>query len=305
MICQRWSHRTEEGKLLNWLEIRRALKALMFWHFLLSSPQCAFLTGDQLRNSEWWQSAARGEYTPLPFSSYSFTEWPRILIWISSGAQLHVCEGMQYLHSPVMSCPTLQAPSPGACLISFDFAGGRGGELSLRFSSTVTLSIGSTGCNFSILLAEIPVSLWSSLPGPENDTDAREVFEVRNCRSSSAIIEQFELWSLARGAALFLLFLRYVQTPELLLVECFSKCWSACVRHVMLGLICVCFWVCVVRAGGPRIHRMSTSCQWIVGQQHCSCPASDKEQLSSQKLFGPCKWVLWTSELFFCPKSDF
>lgn len=128
MICQRWSHRTEEGKLLNWLEIRRALKALMFWHFLLSSPQCAFLTGDQLRNSEWWQSAARGEYTPLPFSSYSFTEWPRILIWISSGAQLHVCEGMQYLHSPVMSCPTLQAPSPGACLISFDFAGGRGGS---------------------------------------------------------------------------------------------------------------------------------------------------------------------------------
>lgn len=180
-----------------------------------------------------------------------------------------------------------------------------GGELSLRFSSTVTLSIGSTGCNFSILLAEIPVSLWSSLPGPENDTDAREVFEVRNCRSSSAIIEQFELWSLARGAALFLLFLRYVQTPELLLVECFSKCWSACVRHVMLGLICVCFWVCVVHAGGPRIHRMSTSCQWIVGQQQCSCPASDKEQLSSQKLFGPCKWVLWTSELFFCPKSDF
>lgn len=127
MICQRWSHRTEEGKLLNWLEICRALKALMFWHFLLSSPQCAFLTGDQLRTSEWWQSAARGEYTPLPFSSYSFTEWPRILIWISSGAQLHVCEGMQYLHSPVMSCPTLQAPSPGACLISFDFAGGRGG----------------------------------------------------------------------------------------------------------------------------------------------------------------------------------
>lgn len=203
----------------------------------------------------------------------------------------------QSCHVPRCRLPPLEPVWSASILLE------AGGELSLRFSSTVTLSIGSTGCNFSILLAEIPVSLWSSLPGPENDTDARAVFEVRNCRSSSAIIEQFELWSLARGAALFLLFLRYVQSPELLLVECFSKCWSACVRHVMLGLICVCFWVCVVRAGGPRIRRMSTSCQWIVGQQQCSCPASEKEQLSSQKLFGSCKWVLSTS--VFLPKSDF
>lgn len=65
--------------------------------------------------------------------------------------------------------------------------------MSLRFSSTVTLSIGSTGCNFFILLAEIPVSLWSSLPGLENDTDALGVFEVGNCRSPCAVIEQFEL----------------------------------------------------------------------------------------------------------------
>lgn len=65
--------------------------------------------------------------------------------------------------------------------------------MSLRFSSTVTLSIGSTGRNFFILLAEIPVSLWSNLPRPENDTDAREVFEVGNCRSPCAVIEQFEL----------------------------------------------------------------------------------------------------------------
>lgn len=65
--------------------------------------------------------------------------------------------------------------------------------MSLRVSSTVTLSIGSTGCNFFISLAEIPVSLFSSVPGPENDTDAREVFEVRNCWSPCTVIEQFEL----------------------------------------------------------------------------------------------------------------
>lgn len=118
--------------------------------------------------------------------------------------------------------------------------------MGLRFSSTVTLSIGSTGCNFCILLAEIPVSLWNSLPGPKNDADAREVFEVRNCRSPCAVIEQFELRSLARGAALFVLFLRYVQTAEPLVVECFSKCWTACVRRVMLGLIYVCVSVCGV-----------------------------------------------------------
>lgn len=177
------------------------------------------------------------------------------------------------------------------------------GEVSLRFSSTVTLSIGSTGCNFFILLAEIPVSLWSNLPGPENDTDAREVFEVRNCRSPCAVVEQFELWSLARGAAHSLLFLRYVQTAEPLLVECFSKCWTACVRRVMLGLSDVCVFLCVVRAGGPRIHWTSTSRQWIVGQQQFSCPALQREQLSSQKLFGSCKWVVWTSQTFFCPKS--
>lgn len=87
----------------------------------------------------------------------------------------------------------------------------------------MTLSIGSTGCNFFIVLAEIPVSLWSSLPGLMNDTDAGEVFEVRNCRSPCAVIEQFELRSLARGAAPFLLFLRYVQTAEPLLVECFQN----------------------------------------------------------------------------------
>lgn len=120
-----------------------------------------------------------------------------------------------------------------------------------------------------------------------------------------AVIEHFELWSLARGAALFLLFLRYVQTAEPLVVECFSKCWTACVRRVMLGLICVCICVsvCAVRAGGPRIYRASTSCQWIVGQQQFSCPALQTEQLSSQKLFGSYKWVLWTSQPFFYIKS--
>lgn len=133
-----------------------------------------------------------------------------------------------------VALPPLSDPRPGE-------------EVSLRFSSTVTLSIGSTGCNFSRLLAEISVSLWSSSPAPENETDACEVFEVRNCRSPCAIIEQLELWSLARIAALVLL-LRYVQTPEPLLVECFSKCWSACVRHVLLGLTCVCFCVWCVQA---------------------------------------------------------
>lgn len=179
------------------------------------------------------------------------------------------------------------------------FKGGGWGGVSLTFSSTVTLSIGSTGCNFFILLAEIPVSLWSSLPGLVNDTDASEVFEVANCRSPCAVIKQFELWSLARGAAPFLLFLRYVQTAELL-VECFSKLWTACVRRVMLGLIyvCVCVFLCVVRAGWPRIHRTATSRQRIVGQQQFSCPALQREQLSSQKLFGSCKWVLWTSQSF-------
>lgn len=44
------------------------LTAQMFGLFLLSYSQCAFLTGDQLRHSEWRQSAARGKYTPLPFS---------------------------------------------------------------------------------------------------------------------------------------------------------------------------------------------------------------------------------------------
>lgn len=40
-----------------------------------------------------------------------------------------------------------------------------------------------------------------------------------------------------------LLFLRYVQTAELQVVECFSKCWTACVRRVMLGLIYVCVFL--------------------------------------------------------------
>lgn len=149
------------------------------------------------------------------------------------------------------------------------------GEVSLRFNSTVTLPIGSSGCNFFISLAEIPVSLWSSLPELENDADAREVFEVGNHKSPFAIIEQFELWSLARRAAPFLLFLRYVQTTEPLVVECFSNCCTACVRCVMLGLIlCVCVYVflCVLRAGWPSVYR-TTSSQWIVGQQQFSCPA--------------------------------
>ena len=74
--------------------------------------------------------------------------------------------------------------------LGFDVGWGWGG---LAFSSTVTRSIGSTGCNFFILLAEIPVSLWSSVPGLVNDPDASEVFEVAKCRSPCAVIKQFEL----------------------------------------------------------------------------------------------------------------
>lgn len=40
--------------------------AQMFGLFLLFSPQRAFLTGDQLRYSEWRPSETCGEYTPLP-----------------------------------------------------------------------------------------------------------------------------------------------------------------------------------------------------------------------------------------------
>lgn len=115
----------------------------------------------------------------------------------------------------------------------------REGEVSLRFSSTVTLSIGSTSCNFFISLAEISVSLWSSSPEPENDADAGEAFEVTNHTSPRAVIRQFELWSLARRDTPSLLFLRYVQTTEPLVVECFFKC-QTCVRHVRLGLSRVC-----------------------------------------------------------------
>lgn len=94
-----------------------------------------------------------------------------------------------YIHSSESS-PVL-VPPPGACLISFSLkrqGGGWGGSLRV-----VTLSIGSTGCNFFISLVENLVSLWSSLLGPENETDAHEVFEVANRRSPRAIIEQFEL----------------------------------------------------------------------------------------------------------------
>lgn len=47
----------------------------------------------------------------------------------------------------------------------------RWGEVRLWFSSTVTLSIESTGCNFSMLLAEICASLCCSSVGPAADAD--------------------------------------------------------------------------------------------------------------------------------------
>lgn len=74
----------------------------------------------------------------------------------------------------------------------------------------MTLSIGSSGRDFLISLVEIPVSHWSSLFRPENDADGCEVFEVTNHRSPRAIMEQCDLSLLARGAAPFLQFLRYM-----------------------------------------------------------------------------------------------
>lgn len=131
--------------------------------------------------------------------------------------------------------------------------GGRG--VSLRFSSTVTLSIGSTGCNFSLLLAEISVSLWSSSPAPENDTDACEVFEVRDCRSLCAITEHFELWSLARTCFLAMFRLQsccswnVFQNVALLAWD--MSCWAS--------LVCV---LCVQADPGYTEHLHHASGLW-------------------------------------------
>lgn len=90
------------------------------------------------------------------------------------------------------------------------------------------------------------MSHWSSLFRPENDADGCEVFEVTNHRSPRAIMEQCDLCLLARGAAPFLQFLRYILWLQ--------SCWVVDFQNVRLlawdvsfwaSFVCVCVCFCV------------------------------------------------------------
>lgn len=101
-----------------------------------SCPQRAVFARDPRRKAERGQSAALGE------SSLPAGAGPAFFLGC-------MCARVRkYLHSAV----TLP---PGVCLISHVPGSGGGGEVSLWFSSAATLSIESSGCNFSRLLASL------------------------------------------------------------------------------------------------------------------------------------------------------
>lgn len=136
------------------------------------------------------------------------------------------------------------------------------GEVRLWFSSTVTLSIESTGCNFPALLAEISVSLCCSALGPTKKRWSLQLFEVTG----------LSVWILCSLAGTVLAW-------DLL-------CWASSVC------------LCVMCAGRAGTHGTSTSSPQIFVQQWFSCPASETEQPSSQKRTASCKWVWEISRAF-------
>lgn len=159
-------------------------------------------------------------------------------LWVCCG--VHVCVGMQYLHSAV-----LWSLSHQPCSWQW-------GEVSLWFSSAVTLSIESTGCNFSTLLAEISASLcccWSRMN--------RQAFR----RAVSIQIG---------GAA-------------------FSFVGTLCLRESCRVGPQLC--VCVMCAGRSGKRTTSTPSLQTVVQQPFSRPASETEQPSAPNLSVSCKWV--------------
>ena len=73
--------------------------------------------------SSWWVHSL----PVFPLQFIQFIEWQWILIWIFSGGQLHVHEGMRYLHSAVRVMSFAVGSLPWSLSHQLGFKGGRGG----------------------------------------------------------------------------------------------------------------------------------------------------------------------------------